>query len=278
MGIAACTLFTDLGGFSKPDADASAPPTDASSASDTPTTFAPETGVDAGCVATTTLDAELTSTIPSELVPRTFAIEQYPRIEDFFGSPAAVLIPQPTFGNGGEPRLDVHSNLWFSSAIALVAFDVAFDFHVRCAASNNCADGLGFGWFDTVDTTTLVNDNTGAEYGFPNGRGAAVLLDTYRNDPNESPDPPAPSIQLIGADATRTVISSSPKDFLGNWRRLEIQKRGATVIVKLDGADLLIGNVPAFDKGLVGIGSSTGGQSNSAAIRKLSAKFYSCTP
>ena len=94
--VAACSLVTDLDGFAEPfsreagnDAFAGAEtsiPDGADGAAEAAFDPAPP------CVAQTVIDTPLTATLGT-WSPRSSQAGGYPKVESFFGSPAAVLIP-----------------------------------------------------------------------------------------------------------------------------------------------------------------------------------------
>jgi hypothetical protein len=298
----ACSLTTDLDGFSEPVRREAG-----SDALTAPDTSVVDAGVEAAGEAApppgdppTVIDTPFTSMLDT-WSPRSFHQDDgYPKVESFFGSPAAVLIPfvdttpvpidagnpdaGPTFFNPPE-RLDAIGGIWQTTPVSLRSFDLSVDIYVRCTKADSCADGVGIGWFDTTTVPSLSESNKGHIMGFPPSvSGAAVIADVFRNDATESSDPPVPALEVVKLDATKTighypwVVGSIGVDFRAAWHTLTISVRGSAVTVGYDGTQSFNGTVPMVTKGLVGISGGTGGQTDAVAVRNVKGSFYDCTP
>jgi hypothetical protein len=300
--VVACSFTTDLDGFSEPFAR-EAGGSDAASGADTSSADA---GTDAlpdsapPCVAQAVIDTPLTSTLESWSPRSRNQSDGYPKVESFFGSPAAVLLPfvdttpvpidagnpdaGPTFFNPPE-RADAIGGIWQTTPVALRSFDLSVDIYAKCTTPSSCADGVGIGWFDTTNVPSPTSTNTGHIMGFPPFvAGAAVIADLYRNDATETTDPLVPALEIVKVDATKNlghypwVASSIGVDFRGGWHTLTISVRGTTITVGYDGKQSFNAFVPLMTKGLVGISAGTGGQTDAVAVRNVKASFYDCVP
>ena len=156
---------------------------------------------------------------------------------------------------------------------------------MRCTNAGSCADGVAFAWLGTTSASALPNTNTGGAQGLPSGvEGAAVLLDDYQNEPPETPDPVAPSLQVVQLDPTKVpgsypwIVTSKATPFLGAWHKLGIALRGTMVTVRFDGAVVLSAAVKPLVSGLVGITGGTGGETDAVAVRSFKGSFYDCVP
>ncbi|MDB5216893.1 MAG: hypothetical protein JWO86_4820 [Myxococcaceae bacterium] len=299
----ACSLTTDLNGFSEPF------PRDAGSdvfvSPDTSVIVdaAPEASVDSApppCIAQTTIDTPLTSTLDMWSPRSSMQSGGYPKVESFFGMKAAVLLPfvdtTPVPIDAGDPdagptffyppeRNDAIGGIWRTTPVALRSFDVAFDFFVKCTKNGSCADGFAFVWLDTTAVANLSNKNSGSEMGIPAlVSGGAVFADNHRNDSTESSDPPVPALEIVKLEAAKTVghypwvVASKGINFIGAWHKLAISVRGDVVTVAYDGAPAVTGMVPSVVQGLVGLSAGTGGETDAVAVRNVKASFYDCVP
>ncbi len=301
--VVACSLTTDLSGFSDPVAIDAGSMNDGGMTPETsvPDSTVPDAPVDAlpACVATTTLDTPLTSTLGT-WSPRKFQINGYPKVETFFGSPAAVLLPfvdtTPVPIDAGDPdagptffvppeQVSAISGLWQLTRVPLRAFDIQLDFRVNCTKAGSCADGLGIAWVDAAALAAPNMNDVGGAEGFPEAvSGGGVIVDDYRNDSTGSSDPPVPALEIVKLDATKLVgkypwvVSTVAVDFRGAWHTLTISVRGSSVTVGYDGKQSFIGTVPMVASGLVGITAGTGGQTDAVAVRNVKASFYDCMP
>lgn len=300
--LVACSLTTDLDGFSEP-----VPREAGSDAATAPDTSVVDANAEAAndsapppCVPQMVIDTPLTSTLGS-WSPRSFSQSGgYPKVESFFGSPAAVLFPfvdttpvpidagdpdaGPTFFNPPE-RTGAIGGIWQTTPLALRSFDFALEFFVKCTKASSCADGIGIGWFDTLDAGAPNPNNSGHIMGFPAAvAGGAVIADVFRNDTSDTSDPPVPALELVKLDATKMlghypwVVASVGVDFRAAWHKLTISVRGSGVTVGYDGTQTFKGTVPMVAKGLVGISAGTGGQTDAVAVRNVKGSFYDCTP
>lgn len=298
--VVACSLTTDLDGLSDGVSDASVP--DAAGADalaeaalmDATNDVAPPP-----CKASTVIDSPLTTDLGG-WAPRASGQTGYPKTESFFGTNAAVLFPfvdttpipidagdpdaGPTFFDPPE-RTNAISALWQTTPVALRSFDVELEVHVRCTTGGSCADGVAFAWLGTASASVLPNTNKGGAQGIPSGvEGAAVLLDNYENNPDEIPDPAAPSLQVVQLDPTKVpgqypwIVSSTSMPFLAAWHKLGITLRGTMVTVRFDGAVVLSTTIKPVVSGLVGITGGTGGQTDAVAVRSFRGSFYDCVP
>jgi hypothetical protein len=301
--VVACSFTTDLDGFSEPF-PREAGGSDAASGADTATADArTDALVDAApppCVAQTVIDTPLTITLGTWSPRSLMQAGGYPKVESFFGSPAAVLLPfvdttpvpidagnpdaGPTFFDPPE-RVDAIGGIWQTTPVALRSFDLQLDIYVKCTKSGSCADGVGIGWFDTTTVPTPTKTNTGHVMGFPPSvAGGAVIADVYRNASDETTDPPVPALEIVKVDATKTlghyawVVGSIGVDFRAAWHTLTISVRGTTVTVGYDGKQSFNATVPMVTKGLVGISAGTGGETDAVAVRNVKGSFYDCTP
>jgi hypothetical protein len=304
----ACSLTTDLTGFSEPF------PFEAGS-SDAPVLMETSTfdgGVEAAieaappsCLPQLTIDTPLTTTAGTWSA-RSYKNAGYPKVESFFGSPAAVLLPfvdttpipidggAVDGGDGGDAgpaffippeRMDAIGGIWLTTPVALRSFDLELEIYVKCTKSGSCADGVGVAWLDTTSVASLTNTNTGNVLGFPTAvTGGAVLADVYHNLADETTDPPVPALEIVKIEASKNLghypwaVASIGVDFRGAWHRLAISVRGDAVTVHYDGTRSFIGNVPSVTKGLVGISAGTGGETEAVAVRNVKASFYDCAP
>ncbi|MBX3186289.1 MAG: hypothetical protein KF819_04705 [Labilithrix sp.] len=290
----ACSLLVDTSGLSEP-------PRDVDGGSDVRVAVDAPADVDrndaeagASCVPTSIVVAPLTADLGT-LVGKGYQVGSYPKVESFFGSPAAVLYPfvdvtPKDAGPDAEPivapeLLDSHSGLWLPTPVDLRAFDVDVDVHVRCTSASSCADGVILAWLDTIEVAKLANTTNGHPGGLPDEVGGGlVILDDYRNEPTETADPEVPAIHVARLDATKALgyypwnVASRPTTFLGAWHRIGVRVRGAAVTVLYDGATWLTSTSAAVTRGLFGITGGAGGESNAAAVRNLEARFYDCVP
>jgi len=294
---AACSLTTDLSGLAGAD---EAPAPDA--ALDVVDGAAPDAPLDASdatppCKPDLTLDTPLTASLGS-WSPRAVRNAGYPKIDAFLGNPAAVLFPvvdttpvpiepgNPDAGTTSAPeRTTASSGIWLTSPVALRAFDVELEVHVRCTSSSSCADGFAFTWLDTTNAALLNDGGAGHIQGIPGGvGGGAVLLDDFHNDPDATDDPAVPALEIVKIEATKSVgaypwvVANRPASFLGAWHRLGISVRGGAVSVRYDGGPALTATVPSVARGLVGITGGTGGETDAVAVRNVKGTFYSCMP
>jgi hypothetical protein len=205
----------------------------------------------------------------------------YPRIETFAGMPAAVLFP---FQPASELQF-ARSGVWLAQPVALEAFDLSAQVQLRCTSTTSCADGVALAWLDTTDRTRLTSSNVQQTMGLPDGTtGSAVVFDIYRNAPPETPDPLAPSLQLVVLDPKAKVgaydwfVDTAPASFLQAWHTVTIRVRGDQAVVGYDGAELLSGKVPRVALGLFGITAGTGGETHASAVRNVRGTFYDCIP
>lgn len=294
----ACSLTTDLGGFSLPDPSETGD-VEGSSA-DAPVTPLPAV-VEAGprCKPQAVIDAPLTSTLDTWST-RAHNQTGYPKVEPFFAMPAAVLLPfvdtTPVLIDAGNPdaaptyysrpeRTGAIGGIWQITPVALYAFDVDLEIYVKCTKAGSCADGVAFAWLDTTSPAVLTNSNAGHMYGVPKSvAGGAVLLDDYTNDSTDTSDPPAPSLQIVKIDATKDlghypwVVAWQAAAFLGGWHELRVSVRGDAVSARLDANEPISAKVPALVRGLVGISAGTGGLTDAVAVRNVKGSFYDCTP
>lgn len=74
------------------------------------------------------------------------------------------------------------------------------------------------------------------------------------------------------------VVASKGTSFLAAYHKLSISARGTIVTVGYDGTPVLIGSLPMVTRGLVGITTATGDQTNAVAVRNVKASFYDCAP
>ena len=296
--VVACSLtdlsgFAESGGLDTPDAGGVDAPADA------PVTDATNDVAPPPCKASTVIDSPLTSDLGG-WAPRAQGQMGYPKVETFFGANAAVLFPfvdtTPIPIDAGDPdagpkffdppeRVNAISALWQVTPVALRSFDVELEVHVRCTNAGSCADGVAFAWLGTTSASALTNANSGGAQGVPSGvEGAAVLLDDYRNNPDEIPDPAAPSLQVVQLDPTKVsgeypwIVTSTPAPFLGAWHKLGISLRGTMVTVRFDGAVKLSATVRPLVTGLVGLTAGTGGKTDAVAVRSFRGSFYDCVP
>jgi hypothetical protein len=246
------------------------------------------------------IDTTLTSTLGTWSPRSLHQPDGYPKVESFFGSPAAVLLPfvdtTPVPIDAGNPdagptffvppeRTDALGGIWQATPVALRSFDLAVDIYVKCTKADSCADGIGIGWFDTTTVPSPTETNIGHAMGFPPSvAGAAVIADVYRNYSTETTDPPVPALEIVKVDATKMlghypwVVGSIGVDFRAAWHTLTISVRGTTVTVGYDGKQTLKAVVPLVTKGLVGISAGTGGETDAVAVRNVKGSFYDCTP
>jgi hypothetical protein len=296
--LAGCALTVDLDGLEGPplreDADAAeaSPSPDGDVDGATPD-GAPPPDAAPPCKPTLTVDAKLDATLGDW---RAFSqgADGYPRVEAFAGGPAAVLLPKITIPPGAgtdggppDPQLvSARSGLWRPAAVPLAAFDLDLEAFVTCTAPGSCADGLVVAWIDATDLGLLDNANTGHMAGMPSARsGAAVVLDDYQNDPAPKgvSDPAPPSLQIIQLDATKTLghydwhVATTPHAFLDAWRKVHVTLRGDQVTVTSSGTTIT-GKVKPFARGLFGLTSGTGGETNAVGVRNVRAAFYACVP
>jgi hypothetical protein len=293
---AACSLLTDLTGFSTPEPAESGTLASADAANDaTPV-------VDSApppCTAQATFDTPLITGLDS-WTGKAFNLAGYPRVESFQGTTAAVLFPYvdetPVEIDAGDPEagptfvtppghIQAHSGIWQVTPVPLRSFDVQYDFYLRCSSSSSCADGSSFAWLDTTDVSSLTNESVGHVMGLPiTVSGAAVIADLYKNGADESSDPAVPAIEIVKIDKTLDVghypwvEAASATDFRAAWHTMAISVRGDTVEVRYDGAPRLSAKVPEIARGLVGISAGTGGKTSAAAVRNFKASFYDCEP
>jgi hypothetical protein len=298
----ACSLTTDLTGFSDPlPGDAGS---DAFVEADSAVADAGfEAAIDSAllpCAPETVIDTPLTSTLDT-WSPRSLAqTGGYPKVESFFGSPAAVLIPfvdtTPIPVDAGNPdagptffvppeRTTAIGGLWHPTPVALRSFDLEVEIYVKCTSVSSCADGVGIAWLDTTSVDSLTNDNTGRTLGLPSSvSGGAVLADVFHNAADETADPAVPALEIVKLEATKAVglypwvVASIGVDFRAAWHTLTISVRGASVTVGYDGKQSFDGTVPMVVKGLVGISAGTGGNTDAVAVRNVKASFYDCVP
>lgn len=298
--MAACSLTVDLTGFSS-GSEAALVPVEASVDAPVADAAVADVTVDGApaCVPSTVIDAPFTTSLDS-WVPQTHANKDYPRIESFFGAPAGVLlpfvdttpIPVDAGGSDASPqfytppeRTGAASGLWYPTPVALRAFDVDLEIHVKCTSASSCGDGMAFLWLDTTTVPLASSANPGHILGLPTSvNGAGVVADDYENGSSDTTDPPAPSLQVIGIDAAKPpgkypwVLTSKSTPFLAAWHRLHITVRGDTATVSYDGSPWLTSLVPRFERGMIGVSSGTGGQTDAVAVRNVKASFYACTP
>jgi hypothetical protein len=298
--IVACSL-TDLTGFSdgaepdRPDVFvADAAPANEAAAADAASEVAQP------CKASAVLDTPLTTNLGT-WTPYALKQKGHPNVESFFGTSAGVLLPfvdtTPIPIDAGDPDagptfdvppqiVDAVSALWHTTPIPLRAFDVSYEAHVRCTNGGSCADGLVFAWLATASPAVLTTGNSGGTEGIPSGvAGIGVLLDDYKNNPNESNDPASPSIQIVKIDPTKPALKSYPwvvaskgVSFLGAWHTVGISVRGDAVTVRFDGAIATTTTLPSIPSGLVGLTAGTGGESDAVAVRNFKGSFYDCIP
>jgi hypothetical protein len=300
---AACSLAVDLSGLSEPEpVDAGGPGSEA--ASDASVEAAPDGASDAlpgTCTATTVIDTPLTSTLGTWTPLAYNQAGNYPKVESFFGDPAAVLIafvdttPIPNDARNSKDaaaafyvppeRQEAVGGLWQTTPVPLRAFDVELEVLVKCTSGNSCADGVAFAWLDEQTVSPPTGVSTGHVQGLPPGvSGAAVLLDDYRNTVADTDDPATPSIELVQLDKDKTlghyawVTSSKATPFLATWHKLSISLRTTTVTVGYDGTPWLVGTAPAIARGVVAITAGTGGLTDAVAVRNVKASFYDCAP
>lgn len=300
--MAACSLSVDLTGFSSGSeqplvpAEGSVDATDADAdgaASDANIDTAPP------CLPSTVIDTTFATALDS-WVPRSTSNKDYPRVEAFFGAPAAVLLPfvdtTPIPVDAGSSdagpqffvppeRTGAVGGVWYPTPVALRAFDLDLEIHVKCTNSGSCADGVGVLWLETTTVPPATSSSIGHAMGLPPGvNGAGVVADNYRNDSSDTSDPNAPSLQVIGIDSAKTpgqypwVLASKGTPFLAAWHRLHIAVRGDNGTVSYDGAPWITTLVPKLERGIVGISSGTGGQTDAVAVRNVKGSFYDCTP
>lgn len=302
----ACSLTTDLTGFSEP-----VPPEggsdDASARIETSTTFdgGAEAAVEAApppCLPQVTIDTALTSTLETWSTVIARANAGYPKVEKIFGMSAAVLLPfvdtTPVPIDAGDPdagptffvppeRLDAIGGIWQSTPVPLRSFDVDLEIFVKCTSSGSCADGVAFIWLATTSVASLSDNASSAGHimGIPPGvAGGAIIADVFKNDATETTDPAVPALEIVKVDATKKVghypwvVASKAVDFRAAWHKLSISVRGDAVSLGYDGAPSITGMVPSAVRGLVGISAGTGGETDAVAVRNVKASFYDCVP
>jgi hypothetical protein len=233
-------------------------------------------GGDAACLPAVRVDETFTTSLGG-WTKHSYAksgVIDYPALEAYDGVVSTVLLPM-------RDLYFSRSGLWYPAAVPLVALDVSADVDVRCSPTS-CADGLLMVWLDTRDHAVLDDEAIGGRPLPGVVAGAGIALDTYQDPANN--EPPAPSLQVIapgrpGApELDSWKVESVATPFVGGPHRLAIRLRGDKVSVSYDGALRLSGIVPVFTSGLFGFVASTGGQTNAAAIRNVTASFYACTP
>lgn len=296
---AACSLTVDLTGFSS-GSERESPPLAEAGAVDAPVAdAAPDVMLDTtpACAPRTVIDTPLANDLGTWTI-RSFGNTGHPKVDAFSGVKAGVLLPfvdtTPIPVDAGDPdagptfytppeRGRAIGGLWHPATVPLRAFDVSADVRVRCTKPSSCADGIAFAWLDTTAVPAANDGNIGGAYGFPPGvRGAAVLLDNYKNLETGDPDPL--TMQVIALDATKPVgkypwvLTSKATEFVDDWHSLTISLRGDVVVVQYDGAPWLTTRVPTWGTGLFGMSAATGGQTDAVAVRNVKASFYDCTP
>jgi hypothetical protein len=302
--LGACSLTTDLTGFSEP-VRAEAGSNDAPVAAETPIvdegTEASADSAPPPCVPMVTIDTPLASTLETWSPVSRLDIG-YPKVEPIFGMPAAVLLPfvdtTPVPIDAGDPdagpkfynppeRKSAIGGIWQKTPVPLRSFDIDFEIFVKCTNGGSCADGVAFVWLATTSAAALDNNSasSGHVMGIPPGvGGGAVLADAFRNDATDTTDPPVPALEIVNVDATKNighypwVVSSKFQDFTAAWHRLSISVRGDAVSLAYDASPAITGVVPSVTRGLVGFSAGTGGETDAVAVRNVKASFYDCVP
>jgi len=245
-----------------------------------------ETGVadarvdqDAGCVPAVVIDDPLTTI--SVLTWQTYSSQSdYPTAKD-----AGTGVLMAAINASMQPSQ--HAGMWLREPVPTTAFDVSFDYLIRCKNDESCADGLAAAWLDTADAGALEEGNPGKELGIPKlpGGAAAIKLDVKLSAPDLSEDT-FPTLIVHAMDAgtsDKTPTAMLRGDALvGEVRRITMRLRKGMLTVDSSndaGTSITVtGPTRSGFLGYFGFTASTGAHYDAAYVGSFHGEFYACEP